>query len=161
MKSQNLPDEHHVVRYVPHSRLDRDPSNDAPRGLLFTAFQRKEDEEGLSVTWMEYFSGDRKNQIHASVKAIRASNITVGAKSGFAIGKVAAIKKTCQEFKSKIRIIHFPELDNKAHSELRQFPRDDQTLLERLATESWSELILNREVPVGEEAAPDHPHVPT
>lgn len=156
MKGQNLANEHHVVRYVPYSRLLKD-ATDKPIGVLFSAFQRKDTEEGLSVTWLEYFAGERPTQIIGVVRAIRASEITPGKQSGYAIGRVDAIKAQCTERKHKIRIIHWPVEDNKAHAELRQFPRDDVALLERLATDIWAELVLNVDVTPGSEPAPDLP----
>jgi hypothetical protein len=155
MKGRNLPEAHHVVRLVSYARLEKDNSGNAI-GLQFSAFQRKENEEGLSVTWMEYFGGDRKQQIASTVKAIRAS-LTVGKKSGFAIGNVGEVKAACASRKHKIRIIHWPEDSNLAHAELRQFPRDDQTLLEQLATSTWSELVLDSAIPPGALPAPDEP----
>ena len=154
MKGHNLPDEHHIVRVVSYSRLQKD-SDGQPIGLLFSAFQRKENEEGLSVTWMEYFKGSREDRISAAVKAIRASALTVGKKSGFAVGNVGGIKSVCLHQKHKIRIIYWREEDNSAHAELRQFPRDDIALLERLATDTWGELILNSSIPDGAVPAPD------
>ena len=158
MKGHNLPDEHHIVRVVSYSRLQKD-SDGQPIGLLFSAFQRKENEEGLSVTWMEYFKGSREDRISAAVKAIRASALTVGKKSGFAVGNVGGIKSVCLHQKHKIRIIHWPEDDNKAHAEIRQLPRDDTILLEQLAAGAWSELVLNSNIePIDAQVpAPDEP----
>ena len=63
--------------------------------------------------------------------------------SGFVVGNVKAIKDKCESHGHKIRIIFMPEENNPAHSELRQFPRDNDRLLEALAVETWSELHLN------------------
>jgi hypothetical protein len=158
MKGQNIPREHHVVRLVTYSRLDIDPEGN-PRGILFSAFQLKPSEEGLSVTWMEYFPGDRNEKIARTVRAIRASNLKPGRKSGYAIGKVETIAAACAS-RSKIRVIHWPEEDNKAHAEIRQMPRDDREVLDRLASQAWCELVLNASIPEGEEAASDEPAVP-
>ena len=158
MKGQNLPAEHHIVRLVSYGRLLKDQDGN-PIGISFAAFQRNPEHDGLSVTWLEYFAGERPQRIERAVRAIRAS-LTVGGKAGFAIGQVAAIAKTCEDRHQRVRIIHWPEDDNKAHAEVRQLPRDDQELLEDLATGSWSELVLNASIPPGEEAAPDEPAEP-
>ena len=70
--------------------------------MLGEAFRLKEDEKELSVTWLEYFEGDRPAQVIKSVKAIRASNLKPGGRSGFAIGKVSAVTTACAERKHKI-----------------------------------------------------------
>lgn len=154
MKGQKIPAEHHIVRYVPWSKLRKD-ENDNVLGVLGEAFLLRPNEQSLSTTWLEYFPGDRTSQITSAVKAIRASNLSPGGRSGFAIGKVQAITDACANHKHKIRIIHEPEADNKAHASVRRFPRDDQELLELLAIESWSELVLNKDVEVGAVPAPD------
>ncbi len=145
MKDQKLPAEHHVVRYVPFSKLDKD-EDDNVRGILWTAFQpRAADKNELSTTWLEYFAGTRAERISGAVYALRAS-IDVGKKAGFALGNVGAITQTCREHKHKIRIVHDPDDDNKAHSSVKRMPENDQGLLEVLAAETWAELVLNSSI---------------
>ena len=154
MKGQKIPPEHHVVRYVPWSKLRKD-ENDNVLGVPGEAFRLRPNEKALSTTWLEYFSGDRSTQVTSAVKAIRASNLKPGGKSGFAIGNVLAITTACAGRNHKIRVIHEPEDDNKAHTSVRRFPREDFELLELLAAAAWSELVLNTKVAAGAVPAPD------
>jgi hypothetical protein len=154
MKNQKLPPGDHVIRYVPFGKLRKD-ENDVPIGILGAAFKLRDGEEYLSTTWLEYFAGSKGQQITAAVQAIRASQVDVRPKSGFAIGRVDAIAATCAERGHSIRIIHEPEDDNKAHAAVRRMPRDDDQLLELLAAESWCELILNTAVAAGAYPAPN------
>jgi hypothetical protein len=153
MKNEKLPPEHHVVRYVPFGKLRKD-EDDNPIGVLGAAFKLRDSEQYLSTTWLEYFAAPRRDQITAAIQAIRASRLSVSAKSGFAIGRVGAIAATCAEHGHSTRIIHEPEDDNKAHAAVRRMPRDDEELLELLAAESWCELILNADVAAGVHSAP-------
>ena len=152
LKYEKLPPDDHLVRYVPWGRLLKD-ENDNVIGILGEAFRRRPDENALSATWLEYFSGSRQKQVTSSVRAIRASR-SVGGKSGFAVGNVIAISKACAQRNQKVRIIHEPIKDNKAHASVRRIPRDDLELLEILATEAWAELVLNSSIPEGSEPAP-------
>lgn len=154
MKGQNLPSEDHILRLVSPSRLRKD-ENSVVVGILHTAFERKPDEDGLSVTWLEYFSGTRGEQEIAAVHAMRASAMTPGRNSAFAVGNVGAVATTCADRNHKVRIIHWPEPDNKAHAEIRQLPRDDLQLLEQLAATVCSTFILNTTIPPGAAPAPD------
>lgn len=154
MKNQRLQPDNHVVRYVPFGKLRRD-ENDIPVGVLWTAFKLRNNEPYLSTTWLEYFAGSKSEQITGAIRAVRASRLGVTPKSGFAIGRVGAIAATCAERNHRIRIVHEPEDDNKAHAAVRRMPRDDDELLELLAAEKWSELILNANIPDGAEPAPD------
>ncbi|MBU1211273.1 MAG: hypothetical protein KJ587_08380 [Alphaproteobacteria bacterium] len=158
MKGGNLPDNHHVIRVVPYSKLDKDEEGQPTGGLLFSAFQRRESEDGLSVTWLEYFAGhDHGKKVERAVHGIRASNYKPGGKAAFAIGMVGKIKELCRAQKHKVRIIHAPVDDNKAHAEVRQIPRDDHVLLDALATADWMTIVFNSKVDAGSSPAPDAP----
>jgi hypothetical protein len=143
-----LPPEHHVVRYVPWSRLRKD-EDDNVIGILGAAFRLRDDEEYLSATWAEYFPGERPECVAAAVKTIRRSSIKVTVRSGFAVGNVASIKDACltDSGKHKIRIIHEVEEDNPAHTALRGWPRHNEPLLELLAQDVWCDVVLNKDVP--------------
>ena len=113
----------------------------------------------LSTTWLEYFRGARADQITAAVQAMRASNLNIPTKSGFAIGNVGrvAAAAAASEKTYKLRILHEPTDDNKAHAAVRRFPPDDIELFALLAIDAWSEVVLNSAVPEGEIPAPDAP----
>jgi hypothetical protein len=74
--------------------------------------------------------------------------MNVTARSGFAVGVVAAIKEVClnDRRQHRIRIIHEAEDDNPAHTALRGWPRDNDELLELLAEEAWCDTVLNASV---------------
>jgi hypothetical protein len=88
--------------------------------------------------------------VAAAIKAIRASQVKVTPRSGFAVGNVGRVKDAClaDTQKHRIRIIHEPEDDNQAHTALRGWPRDNDPLLELLAEDMWSETVLNKDVPL-------------
>lgn len=145
-KGQNLFLSDHVVRQVSPGRLRKDADGNVV-GVLHTAFERPETHDGLSVSRLEHFPGERDDQLRATVGAIRNSLPSMSKNSGFVVGNVEAIKNNCLEHNQKIRIIYMPEDDNPAHSELRQFPRSNDILFEELATETWCELHLNSKFP--------------
>ena len=159
MKVYKVSDEHHVVRAVSFGKLRLD-EHSQPIGINYNAFLRREDEDGLSVTELEYFAGSRPDQITAAVQAIRASNFKPSPKSGFAIGNVRTIREVCAARGHKVRIIHAPQVDNAAHAEIRLLPRDDIELLEQLATGVWSEFHQNKDISPGQSPAPPQPAIP-
>ena len=83
----------------------------------------------------------------AAIKAVRASKLDVKPRSGFAVGQVEQIDSACKKYEKKVRFIHEPEDDNEAHAALHGWPRDADDLFEALAAESWSETILNKDIP--------------
>src|SRR5262245_3595427 len=126
MPSTKLPPEHHIVRNVPWGKLrkaDNDP--DKVIGINGEAFKMRPVEDTLSTTWLEYFPGTRKQQIHGAVRAMRASKLDVKPKSGFAIGNVGTISAVAKDHNYTIRVLHEPVDDNKAHVAVRRWPRDD------------------------------------
>lgn len=143
-----VPDENHVVRYVPWARL-REDEHDNVLGVLGAAFRLRDAETYLSATWAEFFSGAHDDCVASAIRTIRASRIDVRPRSGFAIGNVRRVKETClaDQKKHKIRVVHEPESNNAAHTALRGWPRDNEPLLELLAEDAWAETILNRDVP--------------
>jgi hypothetical protein len=144
-KITNLPNEDHVMRYVPWTKLRKD-EDDNVLGFLGEAFKLKPDEPYLSVNWLEHFDGDREVKIQAAVKTFR-STLKVGTKSAFGIGNVGRIKEICRVRGANVRIVHEPEEDNQSHSAIRRFPRDDVMLLDALAADAFLELIHNAAIP--------------
>lgn len=149
----NLPDEHHVVRYVPWSKLRKD-EDDNVVGVLFSAFQLRPGselspaEEYLSVNWLEY-ERDTETRLRDTIHAIRKTRVC-GAKSAFVSGNVRKIKDAGLASGHRIRIVHEREDDNPGHSGIRRLPADDISLLTALAEDVFSELTLNSDVPSNE-----------
>lgn len=140
----NLPDEDHVMRYVPWARLRRD-EDDNVIGFLAEAFELRQNEQELSLNWLEYFDGTHEERSRASVEVFRNTR-TVGKKSAFGIGNVGKIKEACSANGARVRIVYDPEDNNLAHSVIRRLPRDDLGLLEALAADCFIELVLNADV---------------
>lgn len=157
MPSTKLPPEHHVVRNVPWARLRKDDADpEKVVGVLGEAFKLREIDEGiLSSTWVEYFAGAPNEKTESAIKALRASKLKIAPKSGFVVGKVGLIAEIAAVKGYTIRVLHEPEDDNKAHTAIRRWPNDDMEFFELLASEVWSELVLNNSIPPGAIAAPD------
>jgi hypothetical protein len=143
---EKLDPDHHVVRYVPWARLRKD-EDDNVLGVLSAAFRLREQEKFLSASWAEHFEGSHDEQLVATVKAIRASKLQVKTKSGFAVGRVSNIDEACRYHGHKVRFLHEPEEDNRAHAALRRWPREAEELFELLAGEAWSVTVRNADVP--------------
>lgn len=132
MTTPNLPDEDHIVRYVPWTRVAKD-ADDNVLGILPEAFQRREDEDGLSVNWLERVgASDMAAALQATVSLI-GNTMKVGKKARLTVSNVHKFKDICAQRGQQVRIIHAPEEGNEPHSEVRRIPRDDLRLLEDLA----------------------------
>jgi hypothetical protein len=133
------------MRHVPWGRLRKD-ENDAVIGFLGQAFERRFDENYLSVSWVEYYA-EPTTRIRDAVWGVRRAR-KVGPKSAFAVANVAKVKETCLTTSNvRVRIVPEPLENWPAHAGIRQIPRDDMGLLEALATEAFTEMVLNQTVP--------------
>ena len=148
MPTDYIPDDHELMRSVAFARLELDRDQRAV-GILAEAFRLRPDEEFLSANWLDFFKNtERLDRIEAAIRSARRSTRPPTRKSGFAIGRVARIKSVAQRFGYRIRVTHDPVKGCAEHVALRQFPNDCEELLELLATDHWSELILNSDFPI-------------
>lgn len=144
---ENLSDEDEVVRYVSAAKIRRD-ENDNVLGINPQAFEMKPKEKPMSVisvTHLNHFLGSRDEQIKSAINVMR-TNLKTSKRSGYAVGKVGLIKNAFNQSERKIRIVYAPSKSNCAHSQIRRFSDDDLKLLELLASDVWSELVLEIDV---------------
>lgn len=131
----NLPNPSHVVRYVPYGKMRKD-GDDVVIGPEYTAFQQREQENYLSVTWCEYFGGENDEQLRCAIEAIRKSR-DVGGKACFCVAAVSDVLVAVQNAGNVGRAVYYPEEDNAAHAGIHGISSDDSLLLAQLAEEVW------------------------
>lgn len=141
MAKSYLPDADHIVRHCNSQQLIRE--GEEVIGIFPHAFLLRDNEKYLSASWLEFFPGNRSQRIDAVIKTTAACR-TVKPSHGFAIGNVSDVKEACAGFGQKLRIVHEPSSKNPnpAYTAVRQFRSDDLELLQLLAMDAWSELIV-------------------
>jgi hypothetical protein len=147
-----LPNDNHVMRFVPKGRQHRDPDTDEFLGITPQSMElRDEDRGGLSVTWVEYFGKYSRIAKQNAAIAFRESLQTkrIGAEAVFATAKVQEIIDAGRKFSKSVRVVHDPVLGNPGHSEVRHFTNDDLTILDYLATDIFNEFdkVIDLELP--------------
>ena len=152
MSGKAIPDDQHIVRCVPYSKLRRDEDGNVV-GFTFSAFTLRPNETYLSATWAEHARpvGTHDEQVTAAVHAMRNSDFTPGPRAGFAIGIVGDIKAATKlKLPRAASILHEPDGGNESHAALRGWPpgQSDVTgLFELLAAEVWSPRVMNADIP--------------
>jgi hypothetical protein len=139
-----LPDGDHVMRHVPWSKLRKD-ENDKVLGFLPQAFKLRSEEKSLSVNWLEIFDGGHDARAKQTIHELRAAK-SIGKKSAFGIGNVGNIKTICKTNGATVKIVYAPTHGNSSHSEMRDLPSDDLSILEALATDAFAELVHNADI---------------
>lgn len=141
-----LPQDDHIVRYAKKRVLIRDDDENVV-GVFPAAFELRDGETYLSVTWLEFFSREYGQGLIEAAGAIRRQ-LTVRPRDGFTTGPVSAAREMCDRCNVRVRILHEPVLpENEGHSAWRGLPRDNSDLLDLLATEAFSDTREASSVP--------------
>jgi hypothetical protein len=135
-----LPPNDHIVRYARKRLLLRD-ENEAVVGVLPQAFELRDSERYLSVTWLQYFSNDYELGLADAAAAI-GRQLKVKPNDGFTTGCVRTVKDICAKCDARVRILHEPSRANKGYSAWRGIPRDNQDLFNLLASDAFVDTRL-------------------
>ena len=139
MPIKYLPPEDHIARYIRRRLIQFDNDTKDPVGIFPQAFQLRPLERDLSVSWMEYFEGNRKAQMKAVVEH---SELELRPRDGFGVLGVAAMDAICQKHGAKVRIIHEKTGKNPAHAGVHLYPRDNVAMEAELANAAARDLSL-------------------
>jgi hypothetical protein len=144
--STAIPSTEHIIRYVPWKLLIKGEDEVTVVGVFPQAFDLRDNEEYLSVTWVEHFSGVTIcDRLHSAVQTFRKT-MSAGAKSRYLMGNVGAVHRICDDNDKRVRIVHEPD-ENPGHVAIRRFPKDDLELASQLIEEAFTAHINNRDVP--------------
>ena len=132
MKDDPIPDDDHVSRYVPFTKLTNSGR------ISGAAFQLRPNEDALSVNWLEYFGlGDRDAEIKEVRKVFTDKGWILQAKAKFAILDVGATKEYVQQESDDNRVLsmlHDPSPpEDESHAGIYNVPRDDPSIGDMIA----------------------------
>lgn len=135
----DLPNPSRVVRYVPYSRMEKDEDDNFLRPYP-NAFEQREVDDYLSVTWCEFFEGSTGEQLRCAVEALRKSR-RVGGKACFCLANTPEVLDAIENSGRRGRAVYLPEDDNPAHAGVYGIQPDDTLLQKRLADEVWCDYL--------------------
>lgn len=144
MPSKYLSEEDRIIRYVSWTKLRRD-EDDNVLGPLPQAFTLRPNEEYLSTTWCEYFSGTEEEKLKCAVSALQNSSLQVKTSARYCVGIVKEIADCLQSFGKTARFIHEPKINNQAYAAVRGWSDDDE-ILDVLASEIWSDCFSKNDL---------------
>lgn len=145
MSVKPLPETDHVIRYVRKRLLRRDGDGNVV-GVLPQAFELREGETYLSVTWLEFYDESYELGLSKSAAAMR-SDLTIKKKDGFTTGNVGRLKSVCSNSNTRVRILHEPNLpNNPGHSALRGLQKADDLLRDEIAGDVFVDVRLSSEI---------------
>jgi hypothetical protein len=130
MKGEVIPNSDHVAHYCGGSTIQEDG------GISAAAFMLRQNEEYLSVNWLECLaSAERSAQIR-NLQGVYASKLRVGANARIAVLNVGILRAKVEQESPDQRILsvkHEPEDDDPSHSGIYGLPHDDEIVGELLA----------------------------
>lgn len=129
MKGEPLPNSDHIARYCKPMCV--------PDGeIQATAFMIRQNDENLSVNWLEYLNcSSRENEV-SEIRNIYSSKLKVSTKARVAILNVGQVKQkifTDSEDRRNIEILHDPKIDDPpdpSHSGIYNLRPDDELIAE-------------------------------
>ena len=125
MKGDRLPDQDHISRYcAPKNAPDGQPTG--------ASFMLRQDEEFLSVNWMEHF-GDIGQE--AQLTEIRESiTLSLAASGIFAVLNVGEIINQVQRNSEReLAVLHEPTPDDLSHSGVHGYGHEDDLVADLIA----------------------------
>jgi hypothetical protein len=107
MAVSNLKHEDHVARHVSSGKLKRNEVG-VVYGCFPQAFLMRRDEEELSGSWVEFFTGTWNERLIRTLEAIKSVGLTVRPRDGLVASNIGAIHETCGLFGVRARVLHEP-----------------------------------------------------
>ena len=154
-RNDPVPAEDDITRWIKPAWVKRTDDGEAERTptgeiaqIAPQAFELREGEEYLSVTWLQAFGAERQVQLPLAAEAFRHSQPSkkLGLNGVFAIAGVETLSNACKEHGAKIRVLQEPEDENPGHVAVRRFPAEAGDLHVHLATEIFLERYTYKEI---------------
>jgi hypothetical protein len=141
-----LPNNDRIARYVGYSKLRRDKDDNAI-GVLHTAFELRPGDAYLSAAHLDHFAGADLQKLSSMKIAYDPHPLEIRQNGAFTVGQVGAIKESCEGFSRPVRIVNAPSKTLSCYVQVRQFKSDLLELLDALASDSWREFTLVKNIP--------------
>lgn len=144
MAVKPIPDDQHVARHVKKRPVDPEKHLCFPQAFaLRPATEGRPAETYLSSSWLEFFPGDLRARLKATLAQIRGYPFTVKAKDVLAIGNVRVIKGAGESVGTRLRVLHEPDPPSKtAYAAIRGMRQDDSEICELLAAAAFAEVVV-------------------
>ena len=137
MEQKTIEQNHNVVRYAGHGKIDPITGN-----VVRGAFQLREGDTGLSVNWLEYFGNDSKQeQLKKVMHDMKSIGRSIGVKGLYAELNVGeTMDEVLNECGIEIDVSHDPKDKNLSHALIQglrtpsRTPKKPSVILAKLAS---------------------------
>lgn len=134
-----------IARHLGRGHLETDPDTGEVIGVLNTAFDLKvaKSEKEASVNHLQYFAGDKLDQLKSIKADMVNAGYKVGAQSAYAVVPVEAVEGCGKASGLSLAVYRRPLEKNQSHAGVRGLPLDNSNaeLRERLAREASKQVV--------------------
>lgn len=126
LKGDRITDNNHIARYCRPSQIDNGK-------IQASAFFLREDEDGLSVNWLDFLNCTDRDSEVCALKLIYSNKFSVGKTAKIAIIQVGQMcNKVRMESHDRrnLSVVHAPSFDDESHSEIYNLRPDNELIAE-------------------------------
>lgn len=132
MKGDPVPDQHHISRYCPRTRLSENGD------VTAACFQLRPQDAYLSVNWLEFLHLPSRNREISEIRRVLASKLSVAASALIAVLKVEEVRAHVRQESPDnrdLRVLHEPdeEHDDPSHAGIFNLRPEDDLVAELIA----------------------------
>ncbi len=130
MKGDALPQQDHVSRYCKGTACTEDGQ------VTGAAFQLRQNEEYLSVNWLEYLQQPHREEEIREIRRILSSKLALGHSARIAVlnvGQTISFVRAESPDGRNLRILHDPKQNDPSHSGIYDLRHDDDLIAELMA----------------------------
>jgi len=125
MKGDSVPKRDHISRYCSGMRCTEEGQ------VTGAAFLPREDEEYLSVNWLEFLKLNNRQEEIQEVRRVLDSKLTLGTRAKIAVlsvGEILEYVLTQSPDSRELNVLHEPEETDPSHSGISGFQHDDDLI---------------------------------
>lgn len=127
MKGDKIPETDHIARFCRPSHVNEGK-------IQATAFWLRDEEESLSVNWLEFLNCSSRNSEIDELRKNYSKTLTVGASAMIAVlnvGEIRLIVREESQDNRNLEVLHDPiKNGDQSHSEVCNLKPDDQLIAE-------------------------------
>jgi hypothetical protein len=126
MKGELIPDQNHVARFCRPMQVHEGQ-------IQATAFMLRDDEESLSVNWLEFLSCLNRESEIFEIRTVYSTKFKVGARAKIAVLNVGEVRSKVQKESldgRNLEVLHNPLSDDLSHAGIYNLSKDNELIAE-------------------------------
>lgn len=137
MKGEKIPDQDHIARYCPFTKLSPEGKVLATAFMLRAPLPDRPDEVSLSVNWLEFLNCPNRDSEINEIRGVYSSTFErVGSQAKIAVLNVGEVRsKVLKESPDNrnLEVLHDPQENDSSHSGIYNLKQNDELIAELIS----------------------------